>query len=192
VDKATLVTNDLEVEGLVVEALSRAKIPVTAVDWIWVPQFEASQLVVVTSLRDTKGPREAYARILEALSEAGVYQLIPIRDLFVMSPEDPLAQELVRQLKSTAEGTIHISKSNNENGHTQFSVVFTPYLGTGGAIPSVRMRNSDELRAFLEKRLGILSYVVDHALLQLDQKGSAAISHVQLNLRRAKKLNLAA
>src|SRR5712692_4277617 len=107
-----MVANDLEVAGVVVEALSRAKMPVTAVDWIWVPQFEASQLVVVTSLHDTKGPREAYARVLNALSTAGVYQDIPIRELFVISPQDPLALELVRQLKSIAEGSIHILKSN--------------------------------------------------------------------------------
>jgi hypothetical protein len=191
VDKAALVANGLEVEGLVVEALSRAKIPVTAVDWIWVPQFEASQLVIVTSLRDTKGPREAYARILEALSMAGVYQSIPIREIFLISPGDPLAQELVRQLKLTTEGTIHISRTI-EDTRAKYSLVFTPYLGKGGAVPSVRLNGDEELRAFLKKRLGILPYVVDQTIGQLAQKGTASIFHVQLNLRRAKKLNLAA
>jgi hypothetical protein len=191
VDKAALVANDLEIEGLVVEALSRAKIPVTAVDWIWVPQFEASQLVIVTSLHDTKGPREAYARIFEALSLAGVYQSIPIREIFVISPEDPLAQELVRQLKLTTEGTIHISRTIEE-GRAHYSLVFTPYLGKGGAVPSVRLNGDEQLRSFLEKRLGILPYVVDQAIGQLTQKGTASIFNVQLNLRRAKKLNLAA
>lgn len=186
-----MVANDLEIEGRVVEALSRARIPVTAVDWIWVPQFEASQLVVVTSLHDTKGPREAYARILEALSTAGVYQSIPIRELFVISPNDPLAQELARQLRSITEGTIHISRTTKDGG-TLYSVVFTPYLGKGGAIPSVRVKNDGELRSFLEKRLGILPYVVGQAFDQLAQKGSASIFNVQLSLRRAKKLNLAA
>jgi hypothetical protein len=173
VDKAALVANDLEIEGLVVEALSRAKIPVTAVDWIWVPQFEASQLVIVTSLHGTKGPR------------------IPIREIFVISPEDPLAQELVQQLKLTTEGTIHVSRTI-EDGRAHYSLVFTPYLGKGGAVPSVRLNGDEELRSFLEKRLGILPYLVDQALGQLAQKGAASILNVQLNLRRAKKLNLAA
>jgi hypothetical protein len=190
-DKTPLVTSDQEIEGQVVEALSRAQIPVTAVDWTWVPQFEASQLVVVTPLHDTKGPREAYARILEALSVAGIYQSVPIRELFVVGPEDPLAQELVRQLKFITEGTIRVSKWNG-GARAQYSVVFTPYLGTGGAIPSVQLNGVDELRSFLEKRLGILPYVVDQALEQLSQKGSASIFNVQLDLRRAKKLNLAA
>jgi hypothetical protein len=190
-DKTPMVNNDLEVEGQVVAALSRAQIPVTAVDWIWVPQFESSQLVVVTSLHDAKGPREAYARILEALSDAGIYQSIPIRQLVVISPGDPLAHELTQQLRAVTEGTIHVSKTNG-NGRAQYSLIFAPYLGKGGAIPSVKLKDDDELRSFLEKRLGILPYTVDQAFGQLKQKGSASIFNVQLSLRRAKKLNLAA
>jgi hypothetical protein len=192
VDKAALVANDLEVEGLVIAALSRAQIPVTAVEWNWVPQLHEWQLVVVTSLHDTKGPREAYARIIEALSSAGVYQSIPIRKLFVKSPEDPFAQELVRQLKLTTEGTIHIVRNAPGVSHPQYSVVFAPYLGTGGAIPSVRLQDDEELRSFLEKRLEIPPYVVSQALTELAQKGNASIFNVQLNLRRARRLNLAA
>jgi hypothetical protein len=192
VDKAALVANDLEVEGLVIAALSRAQIPVTAVEWNWVPQLHEWQLVVVTSLHDTKGPREAYARIIEALSSAGVYQSIPIRKLFIKSPEDPFAQELVRQLKLTTEGTIHIVRNTPGVNHPRYSVAFAPYLGTGGAIPSVRLQDDEELRSFLERRLEIPPYAVSQALTELAQKGNASIFNVQLNLRRAKKLNLAA
>jgi hypothetical protein len=192
VDKAALVADDREVEGRVIAALSRAQIPVTAVEWNWVPELHEWQLVVVTSLHDTRGPRETYARIIEALSSAGAYRDIPIRKLFVKSPEDPLAQELVRQLKFTTEGTIHIVRNTAGVGHRQYSVVFAPYVGTGGAIPSVRLQDDDDLRSFLGKRLGIPSYDVDQALSQLAQRGSASIFNVQLNLRRARKLNLAA
>jgi len=72
-DKAPVVESDLDLEGQLVAALSRAGIPVTAVDWNWVPQLEDWQLTVVTSLVDTIGPRAAYARILDALSEAQIY-----------------------------------------------------------------------------------------------------------------------
>jgi hypothetical protein len=191
-DKTPLVEkDDLEVEGLVVDALSRAQIPVTAVDWVWVPQFEASQLVVVTSLYDSKGPRETYTRILEALHLAGVYQSVPIKELFVMSPQDPLAHELVRQLKLITEGNLHLSKIS-QNGRTEYSVVFTPYLGEGRAIPSVRFRDEQELREFLKKRLAIFSSTVDEACNRLRQTGSTSIFNVRLSLRKAKKLNLAA
>jgi hypothetical protein len=122
---------------------------------------------------------------------AGVYQSIPIREIYVIGPQDPLAQELARQLKSITEGTIHVS-TTRDNGRTAYSVVFTPYLGRGGAIPSVRFKDDNELRTFLEKRLAILPYVVDRILDQLSQKGTASIFNVPLSLRRAKKLNLAA
>lgn len=190
-DKAALVASDSEIEALAVEALSRAKIPVTAVDCIWVPQFEAFQLVIVTSLHEAKGPREAYARIFAALSADQAYRSIPVRDLFVIGPEDPLARELTQQLKLFEEGTIRISKIS-ENGSTQYAAVFAPYLGKDKAIPSVRLNNEAEVRSFLEKRVGIEPYAVNQALDQLAQKGSATIFNVQLNLRRAKKLNLAA
>jgi len=192
VDKTALVTSDLEVEALVIAALSRAQIPVTAVEWNWVPELNEWQLVVVTSLHDTEGPRQTYARILEALSSAGVYKRIPIRKLFVKSPHDPFSVELVRQLKLTTEGTIHVVRNTPGVGHPQYSVVFAPYLGSGGAIPSVRLQDEQELRSFLVKQLEISPYLVDQAVLQLTQIGNASIFNVQLNLRRARKLNLAA
>lgn len=191
-DKTTLVASDLEVEALVIAALSRARIPVTAIEWNWVPQLEEWQLIVVTSIADTNGPREAYTRIIGALTVAGVYQAVPIRKLFVKSPHDPLAQELVRQLKRMTEGTIHIVRNTGRGRHPNYSVVFSPYLGSGGAIPSVSLRDDRELRDFLEKRLGIQGYLVNQAMVQLGQQGTASVFNVQLNLRRAKKLNLAA
>jgi len=193
-DKAALVTKDLEVEGLLIAALRHAQIPVTAVDWNWVPQLGEWQLIVVTPLYDTKGPREAYARINKALSLAPVYQSIPvpIRRLFVKSPEDPFAQELIRQLKLTTEGTIHILKHSSKNGRVQYSPVFAPYLGKGGPIPSATFEGEAELRSFLEKRVGILPYAVDQAVSHLQQRGRASIFNVQLNLRQARKLKLAA
>ena len=193
-DKAALVTKDLEVEGLLIAALKHARIPVTAVDWSWVPQIGEWQLIVVTPLYDSKGPRESYSRINKALSLDPVYESIPIptRRLFVKSPEDPLVQGLIRELKLTTEGTIHIVSHSSHNGHVQYSTVFAPYLGDGGAIPSTRIKNEADLRSFLEDRVGISPYDVDQALTQLGQKGNASIFNVQLNLRRAKKLNLAA
>lgn len=192
-DKAALVANDLEIEGSVVAAFSRAQIPVTAVDWDWVPQLGEWQLIVVTSLHDTKGPREAYARIIAALSEARVYQSIPIRKLFVKSPEDPVAKKLVRELKTIGEGSIHILREGQSNrGNQAYSVVFAPYSGSGGAIPSVKFTNDDDLRHFLGRRLAIDSYLIDDAFAKLSKKGSASILNVQLSLRHAKKLNLVA
>jgi hypothetical protein len=192
VDKAALVASDLEVEGLVVAALSRSQIPVTAVDWHWVAEIEEWQLVVVTSLHDAKGPREAYARVIEALSLAGVYQIIPIRKLFVKSPQDPSAQRLVRELKLITEGSIHILRHPMTGEGAKYSVVFAPYLGTGGPIPSIPLVDENDLREFLEKRVGIDSYAVREALDKLSAKRSTSIPNVPLSLRQAKRLKLVA
>jgi hypothetical protein len=159
-----MVGNGMEMEGLVIAALSRSGIPITAVDWNWVPQLEDWQLTVVTSLVEAKGPRGAYAQILDALSTASIYELIPIRKLFVKSPSDPEAQKLVRELKQIIEGSIHIARISEGKGQPIYSVVFAPYVGSGGAIPSKTFDEDAELRSFLEKRLDISSYEVDRAL----------------------------
>jgi hypothetical protein len=192
VDKAALVDRDLEFGGSVVAALSRAQIPVTLVDWDWVPQLQEWQLIVVTSLHDTNGPREAYARIIAALKEAGDYETAPMRRLFVKSPEDPIAKKMIQELKIVGEGSIHILKHVNPDGNHQYSVVFAPYSGTGGPIPSVSLPDNHKLRQFLGRRLGITSYLIDDALTQLSTKGSASIFNVRLSLRRAKTLGLVA
>jgi hypothetical protein len=192
VDQTALVNSDIEIEGKVVLALSRAQIPVTAVDWNWVPQLKESQLIVVTSLVTTRGPRETYGRILRALSESGVYQSVPIRKLFVKSPEDPIAQKLIEELKRTSEGSIRIVRNTARNGTPQYTVVFAPYIGSGGPIPAKSLSGNAELRSFLEKRIGIHLYDVDRAVAELAQTDSTTIFNVQLSVRRAKKLNLAA
>jgi hypothetical protein len=190
VDQTPLVNSGIE--GKVVSALSRAKMPVSAVDWNWVPDLEESQLIVVTSLVDTRGPRETYARILKALSVAGVYKSVPIRKLFVKSPDDPVARKLIEELKQTSEGAIHIVRNTTKNGVPQYTLVFAPYVGSGGPIPSKGLTGDTELRDFLEKRLGIHLFDVERAVADLAQTDSATIFNVQLSLRRAKKLNLAA
>lgn len=191
-DQAPLVNSDVEIEGRVVAALSRAQVPVTAVNWDWVPQLEESQLIVVTPLVDKLGPRRTYSRILNALSSAGVYQSVPIRKLLVKSPDDPSAKELVAELKRTSEGAIHIFRDTGKNGHLRYSLVFSPYVGSGGAIPSKRIDGNDDLRVFLAKSLGVHAYAVNEALSELAQTDSTTIFNVQLNLRRAKRLKLAA
>jgi hypothetical protein len=191
-DQTSLVNSDIETEGKVVSALSRAKIPVSAVDWNWVPDLEESQLIVVTSLVDTRGVRETYARIFKALSVAGVYKSVPIRKLFVKSPGDPVARKLIEELKQTSEGSIHIVRNMTTNGAPQYSMVFAPYVGSGGPIPSKGVTGNADLRDFLEKRLGVHFYAVDQALAELAKRRRATIFNVELSLRRAKKLNLAA
>ncbi len=192
-DKEALVRSDLEVEGLVLDALSRARIPVTLCVWNYVPQLEEWQLVIATPWVDTKGPHEANARVLEALSLAGVYQGVPIRRLFVLGPHDPIVQVLEREVKVKTEGTIHIMRENQIHPTlgARYSVIFAPFMGPGGAVPAKRVFGPEQLRHFLDSQLGISPAFVEYAMAELERKGSASIAHVQLTNREAKKLGLA-
>jgi hypothetical protein len=186
-DKATLVRSDLEAEGLVVEALGRAQIPVTLCDWNYVPELDEWQLVVATPWYDSKGPREANRLINEALLKAGAYKEIPIRRLFVRSPSDPVVKTLERELKSRTEGAIHILRHTPRG----YSVSFTPYAGQGGPLPYLRFTDEEQLRDFLQERVRISAYILDDALSQLAAKGSSSIPRVQLSPKRARSLGLA-
>jgi hypothetical protein len=185
-DKETLVENDFEVEGAVVSALSRTQIPVTAVDWKWASELGEWQLIVVTRLHDKEGPNAAYRQILDALSKAGWYNTFPIRRLFVKSPHDPVAQALVQELKHNVEGSVHINRGVNE----PYAIVFAPYLGTGGAIPSIHTGSERELREFLTKKLEIPAYKIDLALGRLRDNGNATILEVRQPMRKLRHLGL--
>jgi hypothetical protein len=190
VDKTALVAkNELDLEGRILEALRRAKIPVTLFDSNFVPQLDQWQLVVATPWYDSKGPRQTYARIIDALSQAGIYQDVPMRRLFVKSPEDPFVKALERELKFPREGSIHITAYKTQP--RGYSVIFAPYTGPGGAVPSKHITSDDDLRDFLEKHLGIRTTVVTDALSELRRKGSTSIPNTQLTARKAKRLGLA-
>jgi hypothetical protein len=187
VDKATLVKSDLEAEGLVIEALSRAKIPITLCDWNFVPQLDEWQLVVATPWYDSKGPREANRLIINAFVQAGVYEHVPMRRFFVKSPNDPTVKAMERELRFMTEGSIHILK----HAPLKYSVIFSPYTGPGGAVPSGQLTDEADLRDFLQNRIRISVHLVDEALSQLATKGNASIPNVQLSAKRAKRLGLA-
>ena len=192
-DKATLVRSDLEIEGRVLEALSRANIPVTLCDWNYVPEIDEWQLVLATPWHDTKGPLEAYSRVIAVLQSAGIYEDVPIRRVSVLSPNDSLVKTLEQDVRYRTEGAIHIiSHDQNEPNHEKvYSVIFAPFTGPGGAVPARRITGLRELRKFLEERLHIGKTSVDEALAELARKGSTSLFNVQLTNREARRLGLA-
>lgn len=189
-DKTTLVRSDLETRGQIQSALSLAHVPVTLVEAFYVSQLDEWQIFVATPLYDSKGPAEAVSRVIKALQHRGVYEDVPIRRVFVKSPHDPFIKALEAEVKVTTEGVIHVvalSSSPKE----QYSVIFSPFSGPGGAVPSRRFTNLDQLRGFLQDELGVSRSSVDEAVRETQQKGSAAILHVQLTRREAKRFGLA-
>ena len=192
-DKATLVTKDHQILGLVQEALSRAKIPVSLVDWNYDSEIEEWKLVIGTPLYDSKGPREAAARVIQSLEDAGIYKEVPILRVSVLSPEDSVVRALEREMKVRTEGTITVvdMTPHTPSGEKLYSVVFSPYMGGIDVIPARHIRGLGELRRLLEERLHIGKTSVDEALADLARMRRSFIPNVQLTTREAKKLGLA-
>jgi hypothetical protein len=190
VDKATLVRSDLEIEGRVLTALSLAKIPVTLCELNFVEQLSEWQLVIATPWYDSKGPREAYSRVFQALQQAGVYEDVPTRRLFLKSPNDPLVKVLERDVKQKTEGAIHVRGDKRSNQEIRYAVIFAPYAGPGGAVPARQFSDAARLRSFLEGDLFISRSTVDEAMSELRRRGSASIFNVQLTRTDLKKLDL--
>ncbi len=186
-DKATLVSNDLQIEGRVLAALSKAKIPITLCDLDYMPELSEWQLVIATPLYDSKGPHEANSRVVKALQDAGFYSDIPVRKLFVKSPEDPFVKTLEKETKLKREGNIHIL---GDRKHGTFAVIFAPFVGPGGTVPARYFPEREKLRDFLEGELYLSRSSVDEALFELDRRGDASIFNVQLTRREVKKLGL--
>jgi hypothetical protein len=191
VDKATLVKSDSDLDALVRVALSRAKIPVTLCVLDYVPQLDEWQLIVATPWYDSRGPHEANAKVISALEDQGFYSEVPIRRVYVRSPQDPIVKSLELELKTQTEGTIHVVASASRNDSKKYSVVFAPYRGSGGAMPARNFSGADQLREFLEKRLRIDRSSVDEALNRLEHSRVASIFHVVLTKREVKNLGLA-
>lgn len=180
--------NDQQIEARVQAALSLAKIPITLCKMNYVPELSEWQLVIATPLYDSKGPHEANSRVVKALQDSGFYEHVPIRRLFVRSPEDPLVKALEQETKLKREGTIHILGDKRRN---TFAVFFAPFVGPGGAVPARHFSGEGKLREFLENDLYLSRSSVDEALSELERKGDASIFNVQLTRKEVKKLGLA-
>jgi hypothetical protein len=191
VDKATLVRSDLEIEGRILGALSRAKIPVTLCDLNYVEPLQEWQLVIATPWYDSRGPRVSYDRVFRAMQEAGIYEEAPIRRIFLRSPNDPLVRALERDVKQRTEGAVHILADRRTAHQKNFAVIFAPFVGPGGSVPARHLTGIDNLRAFLEDELYISHSSVDEALRDIERKGSASIFNVQLTRKELRKLSLA-
>lgn len=178
----------IEVERRVLAALSWAKVPITLCELSYIPQLGEWQLVIATPLYDSRGPHEANSRVVKALQDAGFYEDVPVRRLFVKSPEDPLVRDLERETKVKREGAIHIL---GDKKRASFAVFFAPFVGPGGAVPARYFSGNEILREFLENDLYLSRSSVDEALSELGRKGETSIFNVRITRREAKKLGLA-
>lgn len=169
------------------EALSRAKMPITFYSWNFVPELEEWQLIIATPWYDSKGPQATYRALVDALQESGIYPRVPVRRVYIKSPSDPLVKALQKDQK---EGFVHILKHSGQGNGMHYSLIFAPNTGEGGAVPARRFSSLDDLRRFLEEDLRLGSHSIEEALDEMKRSGAGSIYPVVLSARQVKKLAL--
>ena len=189
-DQATLVREDRVIEAQVLEALDRAGVPVTLCKWNYAPQLEEWQLIVATPWHDSKGPRTAYRAVVAALEKAGIYQRVPMRRVFLKSPDDSLVKLLLQQESRTRwDGFVHILRHHGNGKAQEYSLVFTPITGEGFA-PVQRFSTLDDLNSFLTEDLHLSLGAAQGAMDEMRRTGAGSIYPVTLTTRQLKKLGL--
>jgi hypothetical protein len=184
-DQASLVKTDRDVGAQVMEALSQKRIPVTLCEWNYVPQLEEWQLVIATPWYDEKGPRTTYRALVDALQTIGVYERVPMRRVFIRSPDDPLVKTLQQEAKEQHQGFVHILQHGSE-----YSIIFAPIHGPGGFVAARRFSSPDDLKHFLTDDLHLGQSSIDEALDETRRSGAGSIYPVMMTARQAKKLGL--
>ena len=176
------------IEGLIMEALSRIKMPVTLLRWNSVPEMEEPQLIIATPWYDLKGPRATWDAAIDAFQKAGVYESLPIRRIFFMSPNDSRVKSLEEPF---SEGWLHLMRGAGSGGTEEYAVFFAPLVGSEGSIPARHFSRLEELRNFLVGTLHVRPRSADDALEELNGTRSATISPVSLTVRELKRAGLA-
>jgi hypothetical protein len=210
---AALVSHDIDIGRRIVAALTRASIPVTVYLWAFIPQLQEWQFMIATPLVDIRGPRAAYGEVDKALQKDGILEEIPLRRIFLKSPNDKVLKSLERESKAVTQeafrvvneqiggnfvedaylyaGSIDIfSEKTPGNVEDKYSVIYIPGFG-GGSVPSVQVRGLAQLRDLLERRIRVRTELVDRAVRDLANDGDAAIPNVQLKHSELKRLGLA-
>jgi hypothetical protein len=190
-DQTTLVNRDLNAGALVMEAISRTKIPITLCKWVYLPELEEWHLVVASPWYDTKGPLKTYGAVTDALERAGIYKKIPIGRVRVTSPANPLAKGPQQKASEPRDGFVHLLKHARSKNGDQYSLIFAPISGRGGALPARRFSTLDDLRLFLAQDLHLRSSSIEDAIEEVERNGASSVHPVSLEIRRAKKLGLA-
>jgi hypothetical protein len=190
-DQTTLVNRDLNAGALVMEALSRTKIPITLCKWVYLPELEEWNLVVASPWYDTKGAFKTFRAVTDALERAGIYRKVPIGRLRVTSPDNPLAKALQPKAREPRDGFVHILKQAHPKNGDQYSLIFAPIAGPGGALPARRFSKLDDLKLFLAHDLHLRSSSIEDAIDEMKRTGASSVHPVSLEIRHARKLGLA-
>lgn len=186
-DQTALVKSDRDIGAKVISALKDAAMPVTFFDWNYVPQLEEWQLVIASPWVDAKGPHTANRALIDALRRARIYEDVPMRRVFLRSPNDPIVKALRRESAEQNEGYLHILKDARPNAG--YAVIFAPMNLPGGAAPMKALSTLDEVDAFLAAlnlRPGVIATAVD----ELRRTGAASVYPVVLTTAQVRRFGL--
>lgn len=209
---AALVNQDIEIGRRIVGALTRAAIPVTVYLWAFIPQLQEWQFMIATPLVDIKGPRAAYGEVDRALQGEGILDEVPLRRIFLKSPNDKVLKALERESKAVPQeafrvvneqiagnfvedaylytGSIHIVRLDEAEPDEYFAL-YAPLSGRKGAKPAMPLCGIESVREFLEKKVHIRKEVLEPALEELVRRGGVSIPNVQLKPHDLRRLRLA-
>ena len=119
-----------------------------------------------------------------AFQKAGIYEDVPMRRVFLKSPNDPIVAKLEEENQS--EGFLHVLR--HAGPKEDYSVIFAPITGAGGPVPAKHFSALDRLRKFLHEESGLRRSLVEDALTELQVRRSSSIFPVYLGDRHLKKL----
>ena len=96
-DKATLVSIDIEGGRDLLKLLDEAKFKVVVAGWFHVPEFFDWRLWIASPVYDSEGMLEALRRIQAVLRKAPPHLSIELAQITVVSPKDPVIRDLRRR-----------------------------------------------------------------------------------------------
>jgi hypothetical protein len=95
-DKAALVTIDLDAGAEMVQALEKPPVNLNVALWMYLTEYGDWRVVLSSRRLDAVPPREAYGLVHDALDSAG-FRLEQIPPLLILRMSDPLIRELRRR-----------------------------------------------------------------------------------------------
>lgn len=188
-DQALLVKGDRDIGAKVFNAMNRAGIQVTLFDWMYVPQLQEWQLIIASPWVDTKGLHTANRALVDALRRAGVYEDVPMRRVFLRSPNDPIVKALQREAAEQNQGFLYVMKQPNRN-KTLYSLMFAPTSSPGGAAPVKPFETLGELREFMTDNLSLKPNAVDELIGEMERTEVGSLYPVTLTTRQIKRFGL--
>ena len=211
-DKTSLVERDVKLGNQIIAVITAAGISVEDALWVYYPQVEEWRLVLSTPLVDQKGPRDSYLQILNTIKKAGILEDLPLRRMATLSPRDPLLKNMrsafglpgptgFRQGARIGNyvfdeayiygGSIHIVRDTPQRGQEpNFRVIFSPYSGPGGAVPSREFYGEALLSEFLRDELHIDPFLIGKILSELRIHGATSVPNVRVGTSELRRLRL--